>query len=193
MGFALSGSLLSVPIHFSTHFSGIGCAEQAVSLVAEAYRSCAFAEKSETALSRSSPSLKCVSCCEINVACQKVLAGQAEHVFMDIEAAFPTIQVQATDSLEKKWKAVRAALAPQSLRRCATHFLCRQPLISLDVSGSPCQPWSRAGRGKGMADSRSLLLLMWAALMLQLKPAIAVHENVVGFDTSVLQDWDVRE
>ena len=39
-----------------------------------------------------------------------------------------------------------------------------------DVSGSPCQPWSRVGKRKGWADERSLVFLAWCVFVKRKPP-----------------------
>ena len=60
--------------------------------------------------------------------------------------------------------------------------------IDLDVAGSPCQPWSTAGRRQGREDPRSALTIAWLAWLRHARPRAAVHENVIGFDAKVLEE-----
>jgi len=55
-----------------------------------------------------------------------------------------------------------------------------------DISGSPCTPWSRLGSKKEIADPRAVLLLIWLEWVLMVELTWAIHENVIGFDTSVI-------
>ena len=42
-----------------------------------------------------------------------------------------------------------------------------------------------------MDDTRSILLLCWLAIMLEISLPVFIHENVVDFDLSILQDTRV--
>ena len=67
--------------------------------------------------------------------------------------------------------------------------MCR-PARNMDgnVTGSPCQPWSRAGTKKGVQDPRSIGLWIWIAWVQAVKPLWAIHENVLGFRTSLIDE-----
>ena len=153
----LRGCLLGEGLRFSSHFSGIGCAEEAMRLLLENFR------KSNT--STTTPRASCVSSCENNRACQRQLSmfQQPDHIFLDILEAFPGLvmdHMDQTASLQQKWKQVRQALRLGN-RVCLLRANCAQPHMDLDCSGSPCQPWSRAG-------SVSSLLQFSVALKIQL-------------------------
>ena len=72
---------------------------------------------------------------------------------------------------------------------CEVHgAACPLGHIDLDVAGSPCQPWSTAGRRQGREDPRSALTIAWLAWLRHARPRAAVHENVIGFDAKVLEE-----
>ena len=74
---------------------------------------------------------------------------------------------------------------------CARHRQKCQPAtrnIDGNITGSPCQPWSRAGKKKGLQDPRSSGLWVWIAWVRTVKPLWAIHENVSGFATSLIDD-----
>ena len=84
---------------------------------------------------------------------------------------------------------------------CTTHgTVCLVPWVVLDVSGSPCPPWSTARRRSLVAPQEhpdTLLLLVWARVLREDRPYMAVHENVMGFQVSVMTDlvgdlYDIR-
>ena len=54
------------------------------------------------------------------------------------------------------------------------------PDLDVFVSGAPCPPFSSAGTGGGMADSRGWVLLHSVKYVLQKKPPVFVLENVKG-------------
>ena len=72
-------------------------------------------------------------------------------------------------------------------RPCQSHRgWCGTPCLEGDVTGSPCQPWSRGGKRKGWTDARSIVTLLWLASLLACRPTWAIHENVPGFDSQFL-------
>ena len=74
--------------------------------------------------------------------------------------------------------------------QCARHDgSCKYPgRVALDVSGSPCRPWSRAlsAGNRGRQHKDIVLFLAWCVIMRQTRPFVAIHENVLGFDKSLL-------
>ena len=179
--------MLAGSIHVSTHFSGIGCAEQAVECVHKAFQELLQSKVTAGAVANSSM-LRFVSACDVSRSCQKLLMGRSEHVFGDIKDAFPTLEMPGPDRpVAERWAEAKRAVATIA-RECQSHVACRPPTVTVDISGSPCQPWSRAGQRRRWNDGRSDLVLLWAALMLKLEPPVVVHENVSGFPLSVLED-----
>ena len=179
--------MLAGSIHVSTHFSGIGCAEQAVECVHKAFQELLQSKVTAGAVANSSM-LRFVSACDVSRSCQKLLMGRSEHVFGDIKDAFPTLEMPGPDRpVAERWAEAKRAVATIA-RECQSHVACRPPTVTVDISGSPCQPWSRAGQRRRLNDGRSDLVLLWAALMLKLEPPVVVHENVSGFPLSVLKD-----
>ena len=80
--------LLSAPVNFSTHFSGIGCAEQAARNLVKAFHLCSQKPVSAGLTgTETGAGLKIVSCCEVNRNCQQLLASQVEHMFSNIGRA----------------------------------------------------------------------------------------------------------
>ena len=74
---------------------------------------------------------------------------------------------------------------------CARHRQKFQPAtrnMDGNITGSPCQPWSRAGKKNGLLDPRSTGLWVWIAWVQTVKPLWAIHENVCGFCTSLIDD-----
>lgn len=68
--------------------------------------------------------------------------------------------------------------------------MCEFPAAQVDVSGSPCLPWSRASGQKRLGRSHPLvgLLVAWCAALRRRPVLVALHENVVGFDGKVLSE-----
>ena len=61
--------------------------------------------------------------------------------------------------------------------RADLHGDVELPHADVIVSGPPCQPWSRAGKGLGVRDEREGLLVVERAIS-ELKPVAVVIENV---------------
>ena len=49
-------------------------------------------------------------------------------------------------------------------------------------------PWSRIGKRRGRSDVRFALTLCWILWVLTARPMVAIHENVVGFDTRIFEE-----
>ena len=177
-----------VPLCFSTHFSGLGTAELAVQMLAAAGRRSFRAELR----------LQASFSCEISGACRAVLKerspGRCVHAnllarFGHAPEAIVGRHVRAgrlnfrtcCDAM------LRSPLSPAS--PCAEHGgACLFGRADIDVAGSPCPPWSRAGLRKGREDPRTALTIAWLAWLRHARPRAAVHENVVGFDEKLLEE-----
>ena len=65
---------------------------------------------------------------------------------------------------------------------------CSFPFGLLSIQGTPCQDYSRAGSRNGLfSGTRFSIIWSWIQIMLQAQPALIIHENVIGFPTSILQ------
>ena len=71
--------------------------------------------------------------------------------------------------------------------RCLRHGGCSRARPTFDVSGSPCQPWSGRGHRQGKESPDIVLFLVWCKLIRHVRPYVVVHENVPGFDSSLLE------
>ncbi|CAE7319058.1 unnamed protein product, partial [Symbiodinium sp. CCMP2592] len=159
----------------------------AVERVHKAFQELLLSKVTTRAVAKRS-TLQFVSACDVSRACQNLLMGRSEHVFGDIRDAFPTLEMLGPDRpVAERWALAKRAAANVP-RTCRCHVACRPPPVTVDISGSPCQPWSKAGQKRRWTDGRSDLLLLWAALMLKHEPPVILHENVFGFPTSVLED-----
>lgn len=68
------------------------------------------------------------------------------------------------------------------------------PRADVIISGPPCQPWSRAGKGLGVQDEREGLLVVERAIA-DLKPSAVVIENVPDLrkrGQQYLDDFELR-
>ena len=169
---------------FGSNCSGIGCAEVASAMLTNAVRGAA-----------SLPfGLLGASLCEINLGCRKHLlvhvASNDGCLFKDMKEPFPDLpkdeDLMAMD-LETRFRCIQSKFKPRWSRPCQSHRgWCGTPCLEGDVTGSPCQPWSRGGKRKGWTDARSIVTLLWLASFLTCRPTWAIHENVPGFDSQFL-------
>ena len=186
----LKQSFLVQGATFTTHFSGVGTAERAVQcLVAAAGPAIGFA-----------PALQCLSACECAPASQQMLEQVLSstaclfHDILDISPAAKAFFSQHEQSMAKLdfhtiWEKVKAAGAHMARRRCKVHrgtFCTVSHTPVLDISGSPCQPWSTAGRRRGQHSHLMILFMCWVLWVRAVRPLLCIHENVPGFDKGLI-------
>ena len=64
--------------------------------------------------------------------------------------------------------------------------LCAIPSVDVDISGTKCQEHSRSNAVKqGLNSEDAILFLTWAKFHLERETAVVVHENVVGFPSTI--------
>ena len=177
---------------YSTHCSGMGCPEMAL----------LFLGKAAQVYGRLRMRLQNAASCDISHRCRNLLQVRTpeSHVFSDIFEKFPGWQnIPVPENLlnslpreilhfAQQLYRLRAAYEPGKACVCATHKQCclEPDVISGDVSGTPCPPWSRMGKRLGWADGRAMVTCAWVAKLLEQKLTWAVHENVSGFDVGAL-------
>ena len=180
--------LLNAPT-LTTHFSGIGTTEWAArSLAGAAAAAIGFPV-----------SIRPLSACESCRACQGALRQvlpPGACVFDDILSVSPPAAKLYADlektggdlDLDSAWGQIRRAGA-RPRWKCQAHSgaQCETARPDLDVSGSPCQPWSRAGANRGQRSHLMVLFLCWVLWARARRPLVLVHENVVGFDRALLR------
>ena len=166
-----------------SYFSGLGTLEVALDMVAAVAPSairatCSFA--SEYA-------------CDKSVGSQRVLCQRTSCcVYVDIlHRISGSLKNCRADALGfEDLRALVSAASAIDAAHCARHDReCKWPgRVAVDVSGSPCRPWSRAAKvGKrGLRHKDIILFLAWCVVMRCTRPFIAIHENVLGFDKSLL-------
>ena len=187
----------------STHFSGVGSAELAIQMLATAGRH----------LFRAELSLETVFSCDCSASCQAALkkrspgkcifanllhrfggggGGSAPAIFGS-EGSAPVLLAQHVREGQLDFRACGKALLSSPLSEgssCKVHGAdCSFGHVDIDVSGSPCQPWSTIGKRKGRLDHRTALIFAWLAWLRHARPRAAIHENVVGFDVKVLEEF----
>jgi site-specific DNA-cytosine methylase len=66
---------------------------------------------------------------------------------------------------------------------------CRYETPDVDMSGSPCQDWTRRSNNpQGRNGKRASLLITWCRIMAEGQPPIILHENVRTFDAKILDE-----
>ena len=134
-----------------------------------------------------------ISCCDKDPACRQILLRRPGLgcIFDDIaEYSRGLLQMMKQQTLDpdEAWEQLQNGFA---LRQglCHQHGQpCKHVAGHCDISGSPCQPWSRIGKRRGRRDVRFALTLCWILWVLTAMPWVAIHENVIGFDTNVFEE-----
>jgi hypothetical protein len=176
---SISSSLLGTPACLSSHCSGLGGVEIAVRMITDVAPFCLTFPVSLTS----------VACFEMNSACAAILKSRAADccIFRNMFERWP-----AWDRIHSGWEETAAVFregAPMPRMPCKRHLgLCQFPHVMGDVTGTPCQPWSRSGKREGKTNPRAAVLLAWIAWLLHALPFFAIHENVLGFDVAIIDD-----
>ena len=174
------------PIQLSSHFSGLGTLEVALGQLAVAGQG----------VMRAQLGVQASYACEKSPFCRRVIGLRTDNcLFADILDRLGGLKL----SVLCPGGQLNYALAADTVKSaavlaggwCVTHRArCAAGQVTGDVSGSPCTPWSRAAGGKrlGRRHPCVLLLLAWCGIMRSTKPPFALHENVCGFDSTVLAE-----
>ncbi len=182
-------SLLAAPMAISTHFSGLGTVELAVTcLAAAAPEALGFPLQLTSSFA-----------CESDPACQHILSVRLPRtacLFTNIlhgSRAATQVFEMAAPKARVDFPAARQAIMSEAVvlrRPCKRHLEgpCLQPFTDGDISGSPCTPWSAAGLRGRERDPLIALLLVWCRWLLDTKLRWAIHENVRTVDRHLLQD-----
>ena len=192
-------SCLFAAMRMSSHFSGLGAAEVALDML-RAWAG--LVARMELGLSHGWT-------CEKVKALQRVLQDRVPGhcVFDDILDRLLDVGEdirRLTRPRDRRTRTPKGALNFERVRsvimtsrvsdhaQCVTHgCLCRVERVEVDVSGSPCRPWSsarKARREERRTHQDIILLLAWCRVMREDRPLVAIHENVRGFDVSLLFD-----
>ncbi|CAE7296959.1 unnamed protein product [Symbiodinium natans] len=180
----LRESLLNHANLFSSHCSGIGSPEQA----------CDILQAALTATLGWPKRWQSVSACEINKACCAILEQKLPSdccINRNIFDAFPgwDSSLGPSPTVLERWTALCSAWRPDIKLPCAAHGgLCKQRRSNLNVTGSPCQPWSKAGRKQKTSDVRFNVTLAYLCWIWCTKPVVALHENVLGFHKNIIPE-----
>ncbi len=186
----LAHSLLYTTLQVSTHFSGVGTVERAAPFLASASRRCLGQELQ----------MRFISACESNKRNQDVLRtllGESSCIFTNILDGSPVAADAFKAAVSRKtridfqglWAAMQAEGFAFDVGRCVGHgHTCRTSRPDLDVSGSPCQAWSRGGKREGRRSHLTALFLVWCLWARAVQPLVLIHENVLGFDSSMIHE-----
>ena len=173
--------------YIGSDFSGLGTAELSTIYLSSACQ----------AVMRRDLMFRFVFACDISLGCRSVLKTRLHGtcVYQDLWDRFPGFDVrQYTHGETFDFDSARLALLSQSgclahSAPCFTHEgCCAFPRIDSAVAGSPCIAWSRAGKRRGRKHPITGVLLAWCVWVLCAKPKVAIHENVIGFDTQILEE-----
>ena len=181
-------SLLVKQLSVSSFFSGRGTAEQALQSLQAACLRAGFGG-----------SFDFVSVCDSgrnNLCILKQQVSSKCCVWNDILKLSPVASAifkaaSAVGELDfwPTWEQIRSAGLLESAPGCWQHPTqgsCACPTSMLDISGSPCNQWSKAGKCLGERSPLMVLLMVWCLWVLTMKPLVLIHENVVGFDVTIL-------
>ena len=177
----LHRSLLVFPnLLLTSHFTGIGTAEVAVQMLSSAVNDAVGCNLAWNFL----------YCYEKDPTCRQILLQRPGLgcIFGDIaEYSRGLLQLMKQKTLDpdEAWEQLQHDFALRG-GFCHQHQqTCNHVAGHCDISGSPCQPWSRIGKRRGRHDVRFALTLCWILWVLTARPWVAIHENVVGFDRNI--------
>ncbi|CAL1165999.1 unnamed protein product [Cladocopium goreaui] len=179
-GFAhLQRSWANKRVMFSSYFSGIGGLEVALEFLNAAWKA------------RDLPGcFVSVSACEKNPACRRVLEGRNKdgHLQRDVMHNFvpdPTDKLARLQGFQAR-KAFFENLKVVSSCPCCGEF--PRPEADMDVTGSPCQPFSSDGVGMGREDPRIVCLIAYSRVHRARGTKALIHENVERFEAELLSE-----
>ena len=178
----------TVPLSVCTHFSGLGTVELALDMLAV----------QGTAILRAPFQVHAAYACDSSPSNQAVLRKRLRGgcVFNDIFDPLGGIEPDGfccNDDAGRRVlcfdKAKNAIMrAPVlAVARCVAHKgPCAPKPADMDVSGSPCTPWSRASHRTPLRRRHPAVAatLAWCKVLRERRVKIALHENVRGVDVS---------
>lgn len=139
-------------------------------------------------------SLECVSRCEKSTRLQECLSerspGCVFQNIMDRVGDFDVpYSIDGSIDVDALKRIVQSHGTLAKFAHCTVHRrTCRVPCgIDMDISGSPCRPWSRANRiNRGHRHPDVRFFIAWCIVVRRDRPPLCIHENVLGFDTDLL-------
>ena len=176
-------SLFFTVLALSTSFSGIGCTEIAVQMLVEA--TFAIYGRRLTWVFRA-------ACEQMPPKISKLLQlVKGDHcIFKDIRDTCKSWDGSFASSKSYDEQCEQIANSDFCNRRqCARHEgVCEFPRVDGEIAGSPCTPWSRMGSRLGRRHKLTHLLVIWCHWLRAMQIPWAIHENVILFDTAILDD-----
>ena len=168
----LQSCLAARPLSLSTSCSGIGSAEMAALCM----------ESASLAALPFQIRVRPVAVCDTESACRRILQMRAPSACIHRDV-FETCEPWDRDAREPGPAMRRLLAQPRAHcpRPCLKHGQLCAIRPDIEIAGTPCQPWSRRGLRKGLADSRAAVLFAWMGRVLQLEIPLCIHENVLGF------------
>ena len=167
-----------------SYFSGMGSVEMALLMLSASIHIAI----------RSSLTLQAIFSCESSNTLQRLLLTRGDgcvftNILMHLDGVAQKVVVGKKYDFDYIRELVFAAKTCMACP-CKQHGgTCKVPAVDMDISGSPCRPWSRAsGAGRlGRSHPDIVLFLAWCRLLLSRRTPVAIHENVVGFDIDLLR------
>jgi hypothetical protein len=176
--------------------SGIGAVEEAVQ-----YLNAAINDVSEDGDNSPHLTINCNLCHEKHGPCNQYLLrrhcqeAHEQHAFFDmLDWLPPDVRAKVREIEESKshpFQQLRdlmmtCPLLPKA--PCAKHPFrpCSRLRADVDFTGTPCPDYASLGLHANENGDSGKVLLIYARLILEDEPAIALHENVTGFKSAVL-------
>ena len=174
----LRQSALCTATTSTSFFSGIGSAEVAWQAIGAALSAYGLPFR-----------LRAAFTCEKDQVCQQILLRSTDcHVYDDLMDMMSTVSgLIESRNLGHKYRLSLRVAVRSTARCCRCQRRCFVRPGDIDTSGSPCQDWSRAGSQRGAEGDRIHLLLLWARWHGVVETPIVIHENVLGFDLSLVR------
>lgn len=121
----------------------------------------------------------------------KLLSRTANNcVCRDITSFFPKLDHSAEDSFASTRQALqKTPFLP--VFPCVSHgTLCSYPVApAFHFAGTPCPPWSALTAGPRRREHPDAwLFLVWCAMLRAAPARVVIHENVSGFDLSLMRE-----
>ena len=169
--------LKSLKWHVTTAFSGMGCPEIALEMIAAGVKALG-PDFSDINLA-----IKYGTSVDKNKECRKVLMENCKDrcVFGDI------LDWVAKGKSMRSWELKEVAACERHQKQC--HIMApsnNATMIKVMVAGPPCTPWSKRGKRKGNKDPQAQTHLVWAKFVLLHRFDIVIFECV--YDTEVLSN-----
>ena len=166
-----------------TTCSGAGAPEEALSQIVAACKRVREQDANEF------PKFEIHSCsvCDNNKDCRTLLEGRHKKdtcIFGDLLNFLPKRDRDAIDKLhetnEEPFEEMKKIISTSQIKPnapCWQHPLkpCQRQEAHIEIAGTHCQPWSQVGDKRKQNDPRSVLVLLWAKIVLEDKIPIVIQ------------------